>query len=89
MSQIKAHVRLEVGKILAGYSLKRMLDGIDDAALEAMFRVYILPLNIKTLAEAKVHVLAKTGYTPEMVGITASHQQQIWDLCQQYIEQLK
>lgn len=89
MSEIRAQVREEVGKILASYSLKRVLDGIDDVALEALFRVNVLPLGLKTLAEAKAHVRAKTGMTPEMVGITLAHQEQIWSLCQRYVEQLK
>jgi len=88
MSTTKAQVREEVGKILASYSLKAILDGVGDAALEALFRVNILPLNIKTLDEAKAHLRAKKGYTPEMIGISLEHQQQIWDLCQQYIAQL-
>jgi len=88
MSTTKAQVREEVGKILASYSLKTILDGIDDVALEALFRVNILPLNIKTLDEAKGYARAKTGMSPEMIGISLTHQQQIWDLCQQYIAQL-
>lgn len=85
----KSQLRQQVGEILEKYSMKVVLDGLDDTMLEALFKVHYLPLNLTSLKQAKEVAQEKTGMSPEVLGMTQQHQEQIWNLCQEFAKHLR
>jgi hypothetical protein len=81
--------RQQVEKILLNYNLKQMLDLFPNEAIEKMAQEQLIPLQIETLAEAKAEVYKRTGFLPEMMGISDADQKQLWYWLQEFIKDLK
>ena len=81
--------RQQVEKILLNYNLKQMLDLFPNEAIEKIAREQLIPLKIDTLEQAKAEVYKRTGFLPEMMGISDSDQKQLWYWLQEFIKDLK
>ena len=77
-------LRGQLEAVLQVYNFKAILDGLTNDQLILLFKTYVIPLNLKTVEQAKEELVKQTGLPLTFLPFTPADEEIIWKICEKF-----